>query len=202
MEFSRSEYWSGLACPFSRGSPQLRDRTQVSCIAGRFFNSEIEFPMWSNTLRSQSGPLFSFCLETSLLEPRAPLWSGLCVLVLVRSLKTHLCLCSSSLFHPGKLHFIFNIVEFLSNTTEVILRRGVCTGWLAALVESILQPYTCANHVDGKKALAPKVWEECSFGDVESVHCLVGKMSPASLVTNRPFKGNSMPHLSFSLLES
>ena len=69
-----------VTLPFSRGSPQLRDRTQVSCIAGRFFNSEIEFPMWSNTLRSQSGPLFSFCLETSLLEPRAPLWSGLCVL--------------------------------------------------------------------------------------------------------------------------
>ncbi|XP_068846697.1 methionine synthase reductase [Capricornis sumatraensis] len=64
---------------------------------------------------------------------------------------------SSSLFHPGKLHFIFNIVEFLSNTTEVVLRRGVCTGWLATLVESILQPYTCTNHADGKKALAPKI---------------------------------------------
>lgn len=82
-----------------------------------------------------------------------------------------LCLCSSSLFHPGKLHFIFNIVEFLSNTTEVILRRGVCTGWLATLVESILQPYTCANHADGKKALAPKVRGVCSFGDTESIHC-------------------------------
>ena len=28
-----------VAFPFSRGSPQPRDRTKVSCIAGRFFTS-------------------------------------------------------------------------------------------------------------------------------------------------------------------
>ena len=28
-----------VTLPFSRGSPQLRDRTQVWCIAGRFFTS-------------------------------------------------------------------------------------------------------------------------------------------------------------------
>ena len=33
MEFSRQEYWSGL--PYSRRSSQSRDRTPVSCIAGR-----------------------------------------------------------------------------------------------------------------------------------------------------------------------
>ena len=32
MKFSRPEYWSGLAFPFSRGSSQPRDRTQVSHI--------------------------------------------------------------------------------------------------------------------------------------------------------------------------
>ena len=37
MEFSRPE-WSGVAVPF-RGSSQPRDRTQVSCIAGRFFTN-------------------------------------------------------------------------------------------------------------------------------------------------------------------
>ena len=37
MEFFRLEYQSGLAIPFSRGSSQPRDWTQVSCIAGRFF---------------------------------------------------------------------------------------------------------------------------------------------------------------------
>ena len=37
VEFSRQEYWSGLPFPFSRGSSQLKDGTQGSCIVGRFF---------------------------------------------------------------------------------------------------------------------------------------------------------------------
>lgn len=56
---------------------------------------------------------------------------------------------SSSLSHPGKLHFVFNIVEFLPNTTPGVLRRGVCTGWLATLAGSVLH--------DGGKALAPQI---------------------------------------------
>ena len=40
MGFSRPEHWSGLPCP-SQGSggwsSQLKDRTQISCTAGRFF---------------------------------------------------------------------------------------------------------------------------------------------------------------------
>ncbi|KAM6455058.1 methionine synthase reductase isoform 2-T2 [Liasis olivaceus] len=43
---------------------------------------------------------------------------------------------SSTLFHPGKMNFIFNILEFPSHVGE--LRRGVCTGWLADLVAPIL----------------------------------------------------------------
>ena len=38
MEFSRPEYWS-VAIPFSKGSSQPRDWTQVSLSAGRFFTS-------------------------------------------------------------------------------------------------------------------------------------------------------------------
>ena len=38
MEFFRPEYWR-VAFPFSRGSSQPRDRTQVSCMAGRLFTS-------------------------------------------------------------------------------------------------------------------------------------------------------------------
>ena len=34
MEFFRPEYWEWVAFPFSRGSSQPRDQTQVSCIAG------------------------------------------------------------------------------------------------------------------------------------------------------------------------
>ena len=37
MELSRQEYWRGLPISFARGSSQHRDRTWVSCIAGRFF---------------------------------------------------------------------------------------------------------------------------------------------------------------------
>ena len=39
MEFSRSEYWSGLPFPSPGDSSQPRDRTQVSNVAGRFFIS-------------------------------------------------------------------------------------------------------------------------------------------------------------------
>ncbi|XP_078009436.1 methionine synthase reductase isoform X2 [Phascolarctos cinereus] len=46
---------------------------------------------------------------------------------------------SSCLFHPGKLHFAFNIVEFLSSVEPVTLRKGICTGWLAVMVNSVLQ---------------------------------------------------------------
>ena len=37
MGFPRQEYWSGEAISSSRGSSWPRDRTWVSCIAGRFF---------------------------------------------------------------------------------------------------------------------------------------------------------------------
>ena len=45
MEFSRQEYWSGVAIPLSRESSQPRDWTQVSCIAGELFTS------WATKLR-------------------------------------------------------------------------------------------------------------------------------------------------------
>ena len=39
MEFPRPEYWmEWVAIPFSRGSSQPKDQTQVSHIAGGFFN--------------------------------------------------------------------------------------------------------------------------------------------------------------------
>ena len=39
MGFSRQEYWSGLPFPSPGGLPWPRNRTQVSCIAGRFFTN-------------------------------------------------------------------------------------------------------------------------------------------------------------------
>lgn len=44
---------------------------------------------------------------------------------------------SSGLCQPGKMSFIFNVLEFSSHLGQ--LRRGVCTGWLADLVTPVLQ---------------------------------------------------------------
>ena len=38
-EFLQARILEWVAFPFSRGSPQPRDRTQISCIAGRFLTS-------------------------------------------------------------------------------------------------------------------------------------------------------------------
>lgn len=64
---------------------------------------------------------------------------------------------SSSLLHPDKLHFVFNIVELPSNTTAASLRKGVCTGWLATLVAPFLQPNTEVLTADHSDALAPEI---------------------------------------------
>ncbi|XP_008832805.1 methionine synthase reductase isoform X2 [Nannospalax galili] len=59
---------------------------------------------------------------------------------------------SSSLFHPDKLHFVFNVVEFPS-----VLRKGVCTGWLASLAAPLLQPDLEAPCGDSGVDLAPRI---------------------------------------------
>lgn len=64
---------------------------------------------------------------------------------------------SSSLLHPNKLHFVFNILECPSPTTVATPRKGVCTGWLATLVAPFLQPNTEAPHTDRPDALAPEI---------------------------------------------
>uniref|UniRef100_V9KHA8 Methionine synthase reductase n=1 Tax=Callorhinchus milii TaxID=7868 RepID=V9KHA8_CALMI len=46
---------------------------------------------------------------------------------------------SSPNFYPGKIHFVFNIIEFPSCPERPVARRGVCTGWLAEQVTPMLQ---------------------------------------------------------------
>ena len=41
---------------------------------------------------------------------------------------------SSCLKHPGKLHFVFNVVEFPACLGRPAGRRGLCTGWLFDLI--------------------------------------------------------------------
>ncbi|KYO34660.1 methionine synthase reductase [Alligator mississippiensis] len=64
---------------------------------------------------------------------------------------------SSNLFQPGKLHFVFNIVEFPSCPARPVSRKGVCTGWLADLVTPVLQPSESTRHSSTGKSSALKV---------------------------------------------
>ncbi|NXL28395.1 MTRR reductase, partial [Glaucidium brasilianum] len=47
---------------------------------------------------------------------------------------------SSNLYQPGKLWFVFNVVEFPACPARPVSRKGVCTGWLAELVAPLLHP--------------------------------------------------------------
>ncbi|XP_042366029.1 methionine synthase reductase isoform X2 [Plectropomus leopardus] len=45
---------------------------------------------------------------------------------------------SSCLRYPGKLHFVFNVVEFPACPGRPAGRRGLCTGWLFDLINPVL----------------------------------------------------------------
>ncbi|KAM9839294.1 methionine synthase reductase [Aulostomus maculatus] len=45
---------------------------------------------------------------------------------------------SSSLRHPGKLHFVLSVVEFPACPGRPAGRRGLCTGWLFDLINPVL----------------------------------------------------------------
>lgn len=45
---------------------------------------------------------------------------------------------SSRLRHPGKLHFVLNVVEFPACSGRPAGRRGLCTGWLFDLINPVL----------------------------------------------------------------
>lgn len=66
---------------------------------------------------------------------------------------------SSSLRHPGKLHFVFNVVEFPACSGRPDGRRGLCTGWLFDLISPALE--------SSRGQLLPKVHvglrQNCSF---------------------------------------
>ncbi|XP_074843965.1 methionine synthase reductase isoform X2 [Carettochelys insculpta] len=64
---------------------------------------------------------------------------------------------SSNSFQPGKLQFVFNIVEFPSSPCRSVSRKGVCTGWLSELVAPILQPHENSLHAKEGKSSDIKV---------------------------------------------
>ena len=77
MGFSRKEYWSGLSFPSPGVSFWPRDPTQVSCIAGSFFNTKPPGKPCGSLYICQwycldsSHPLLHLCPQVLLYEYRA-----------------------------------------------------------------------------------------------------------------------------------
>lgn len=94
-------------------------------------------------------------------------------------------LCSSSLRHPGKVHIVFSVVRFPA-CAEHPERTGLCTGWLADRVSTIIEPYGTkqASRESVDYAALPKVsahlhsswgcdeplngWAKFQWGDVRN----------------------------------
>ncbi|NXV74774.1 MTRR reductase, partial [Atlantisia rogersi] len=64
---------------------------------------------------------------------------------------------SSNLYQPGKLCFVFNIVEFPACPDRPVSRKGVCTGWLAELVAPLLHPSKNTQGTKGGYSSTEKV---------------------------------------------
>ncbi|KAM9228175.1 methionine synthase reductase [Leptosomus discolor] len=64
---------------------------------------------------------------------------------------------SSNLYQPGKLHFVFNIVEFPACPARAVSWKGVCTGWLAELVAPLLHPDKNTLNTKGQSSSTEKI---------------------------------------------
>ncbi|XP_074549213.1 methionine synthase reductase isoform X2 [Halichoeres trimaculatus] len=72
---------------------------------------------------------------------------------------------SSCLRHPGKLHFVFNVVEFPACSLRPAGRQGLCTGWLFDLISPVLD--FCGKDESSSSLALPKIHVKlrpnCSF---------------------------------------
>ncbi|XP_032926677.1 methionine synthase reductase isoform X2 [Catharus ustulatus] len=64
---------------------------------------------------------------------------------------------SSNLYQPGRLCFVFNVVEFPASPSRAVSRKGVCTGWLAELVAPLLHPSKNSLDTKGGSSLIEKI---------------------------------------------
>ncbi|NXQ47859.1 MTRR reductase, partial [Catharus fuscescens] len=64
---------------------------------------------------------------------------------------------SSDLYQPGRLCFVFNVVEFPASPSRAVSRKGVCTGWLAELVAPLLHPSKNSLNTKGESSLIEKI---------------------------------------------
>ncbi|NWS90510.1 MTRR reductase, partial [Toxostoma redivivum] len=64
---------------------------------------------------------------------------------------------SSNLYQPGRLCFVFNVLEFPACPSRPVSRKGVCTGWLAELVAPLLHPSKNSLGTKGESSLIEKI---------------------------------------------
>ncbi|KAM9827137.1 methionine synthase reductase [Neosynchiropus ocellatus] len=74
---------------------------------------------------------------------------------------------SSSVRHQGKLHFVFNVVEFPAQPWRPMGRRGLCTGWLSDLINGVLiyrgSSDAISSPVQEKPQIHVSLRPNCSF---------------------------------------
>ncbi|NWY17656.1 MTRR reductase, partial [Aphelocoma coerulescens] len=64
---------------------------------------------------------------------------------------------SSNLYQPGRLCFVFNVVELPASPSRPVSRKGVCTGWLAELVAPLLHPSKNTLDTKGESSSTEKI---------------------------------------------
>ena len=107
MEFSRQEYWSGVAISFPRGSSQPRDQTWVSCITGRFFT------IWATReARAAVSPCGRLEKNTKIIVPLTLWWSNYSWFPPHGSLKDTYAIAFHFFFYLFFLLFIFTTKIF------------------------------------------------------------------------------------------
>ncbi|XP_074478706.1 methionine synthase reductase [Sebastes fasciatus] len=83
---------------------------------------------------------------------------------------------SSRLRYPGKLHFVFNVVEFPACSGRPAGRRGLCTGWLFDLIYPVLV-FPEKAESSGSPQIHVSLRPNCSFrppSDLSAPFIMVG----------------------------
>ena len=170
-----------VAIPFSRGSSQPRDQTQVSHIAGRFFTvwatrNESVIPTghpWWQELGGEPNKRQSLLFSRAVVRSKSfqikfsfPQWT--------HRLCGRLYLCSWWLFlEQGLQHLAFSFsVSSLSVTWTVATIQGICTGW-----QPQARPCAeCGEYYFGEVWVLPwGLWwerqapEKCFHGDISEL---------------------------------
>lgn len=134
--------------------------TNVLCLLRWcWYNNTETLALWNIKVRSAGLPrvLYRQAIKREIMRSTGLLMFRVGSGLLTLSPLFSFAFLSSSLQHPGKVHLVFNVVEFPARP-EHPARKGLCTGWLVDHVSSILEPCGTAPALErpGTSAL-PKV---------------------------------------------